>query len=84
MTVVELKEFIYKENKIEFILDEIGCGHITYHPTKDYYSCSNCNGDNKNAINIIILDLISLPHLVISENSYNFAVCKNSKKSFNA
>lgn len=52
MTVVELKEFIYKENKIEFILDEIGCGHITYHPTKDYYSCSNCNGDNKNAINI--------------------------------
>lgn len=52
MTVIELKEYIYSNGKIEFILNEIGCGHIVYHPNKEYYSCSNCNGDNKNAINI--------------------------------
>ena len=52
MTVLELKKYIFQEGKIEFILNEIGCGHIVYHPTKEYYSCSNCNGDNKTAINI--------------------------------
>ena len=52
MTVLELKKYIFHEGKIEFILNEIGCGHIVYHPTKEYYSCSNCNGDNKTAINI--------------------------------
>ena len=52
MTVLELKKYIFQEGKIEFILNEIGCGHIVYHPNKEYYSCSNCNGDNKTAINI--------------------------------
>lgn len=52
MTVIELKEWIYSNGKIEFILNEIGCGHIVYHPSKEYYSCSNCNGDNKGAVNI--------------------------------
>lgn len=52
MTVIELKEYIYDNGKIEFILNEIGCGHIVYHPISDYYSCSNCNGDRKDAINI--------------------------------
>lgn len=52
MTVLELKKYIFQEGKIEFILNEIGCGHIQYHPIKEYYSCSNCDGDNKTAINI--------------------------------
>lgn len=52
MTVIELKEYIYSQHKIEFVLNEIGCGHIVYHQNKEYYSCSNCNGDNKTAINI--------------------------------
>jgi len=52
MDIHSLKEYIYSNNKIEFILNEIGCSHIVYHPNKEYYSCSNCNGDNKGAINI--------------------------------
>ena len=52
MTVIELKEWIYSNGKIEFILNEIGCGHIIYHPSKEYYSCSNCDGDNKGAVNV--------------------------------
>ena len=52
MTISELKEYIYKESKIEYILQEIGCKHIVYHPNKSYYSCSNYNGDNQNAVNV--------------------------------
>ena len=52
MTVNELKEYIYENNKIEYILNEIGCHSITYHPNKEFYSCGNYNGDNKGAINI--------------------------------
>ena len=52
MVVTELKKYIYENKKIPFVLNEIGCGHIVYHPGKDYYSCSNCDGDNKTAVNI--------------------------------
>ena len=52
MTVAELKQYIYKENKIEYVLNEIGCGHIKYHQNKEYFSASNYNGDNKNAVNV--------------------------------
>ena len=52
MTISELKEYIYEQKKIEYVLKEIGCHDITYHPIKEYYSCANYNGDNKNAINV--------------------------------
>jgi DNA primase len=50
LDVVGLKEYIYKENKIEYILEQIGCHSIKYHPGKDYFSCANYNGDNSGAI----------------------------------
>lgn len=52
MTVLELKRYIFDNNRIEYILERIGCGHIKYHSRKGYYSCSNKNGDNRGAINI--------------------------------
>ena len=52
MTISELKEHIYNERKIEYVLEEIGCHNIVYHPNKDFYSCGNYNGDNKGAINV--------------------------------
>jgi len=52
MTISELKEYIFENNKIEYILVEIGCGNIVYHPNKEYYSCSNFDGDNPSAINV--------------------------------
>lgn len=52
MDTISLKKYIYENNKIEFILNEIGCNHIKYHPNKEYYSCSNYNGDNQSAINV--------------------------------
>lgn len=52
MTISELKEYIYKEGKIQYVLEEIGCHSIAYHPNKEFYSCGNYNGDNKGAINV--------------------------------
>lgn len=52
MTITELKKYIYTENKIEFILQQIGCHSIKYHNSKDYYTCANYNGDNQSAIRI--------------------------------
>lgn len=52
MTISELKEYIYNEQKIEYVLEEIGCHSIVYHPIKAFYSCGNYNGDNKGAINV--------------------------------
>ena len=52
MTISELKEYIYNERKIEYVLEQIGCHNIVYHPNKDFYSCGNYNGDNKGAINV--------------------------------
>lgn len=55
MTALELKAFIFKNQKISFILEKIGCSNIVYHSSKDYYSCSNARGgdcNNPAAINI--------------------------------
>lgn len=57
MVVSDLKEYIYKNSKIEFILEQIGCHSIKYHPHKEYYSCANIenqdgDGNNPTAINI--------------------------------
>lgn len=52
MDTTSLKEYIFENNKIEYILDKIGCHNIKYHPNKEYYSCGNCDGDNPSAVNI--------------------------------
>lgn len=52
MDTISLKKYIYDNDKIEYVLGEIGCGHIQYHSNKEYFSCSNHNGDNQNAINV--------------------------------
>lgn len=52
MTVIELKQYIYNNKKIEYILKEIGCHSINYHDNKEYYSCGNYNGDNPTAVNV--------------------------------
>lgn len=52
MLVLELKNYIYKQNKIEYVLNSLGCTHIKYHKEKEYYSCAHADGDNNNAVNI--------------------------------
>lgn len=49
MEVKTLKKYIYENNKVEYILEQIGCHNIKWH-SKGYWTCSNYDGDNKQAI----------------------------------
>ena len=52
MTISELKEYIYREQKIKYILEEIGCHDIKYNSQKEYYSAAHPDGDNPQGVNI--------------------------------
>lgn len=54
MTSIELKEFIYKQNKIEYILEDLGCRQIVFHPQKEYYSATQPNRNSDNKMGVII------------------------------
>lgn len=47
-----LKQYIFENELVEKVLEEIGCEHIKYHRNKGYWSCTNPDGDNKFAVNI--------------------------------
>jgi DNA primase len=46
MTISELKQYIYENNKIEYILNEIGCHEVKYNNQKEYWSACQPDGDN--------------------------------------
>lgn len=52
MLVNELKEYIFNNEKIEYILEQIGCTQIVYHSNYDYYSSCQADGDNEQGVNI--------------------------------
>lgn len=52
MDTISLKKYIFENEKIEFVLEKIGCHHITYHSNKEFWSCGNHDGDNIGAINV--------------------------------
>ena len=52
MDAASLKEYIFNNNKVEFVLDKIGCKSIKYHSSKNFYSAANYNGDNTGAVNV--------------------------------
>ena len=52
MTINELKEYIYNENKIEYILKQLGCHEVKYNEQKEYWSATHPDGDNPMGINI--------------------------------
>ena len=54
MVASDLKEQIINNEYVEQILEELGCNHIVNH--RDYITCSNPDGDNKQAIVIYLND----------------------------
>lgn len=52
MDTTSLKEYIFNNNKVGFVLDKIGCKSIKYHSSKNFYSATNYNGDNTGAVNV--------------------------------
>lgn len=60
MDTISLKKYIRKNDKVEFILEQIGCKNIKYHPYKEYYSCANKDGDNNSAVNVYNNDYLGV------------------------
>ena len=54
MLASELKEYILDNSYVEQILEEIGCHSIVNH--RDYITCANKTGDNKQAIVVYLND----------------------------
>ncbi len=52
MTISELKEYIYNQNKIEYILKQLGCHEIKYNEQRQTYSATFPDGDNPQGVNI--------------------------------
>lgn len=52
MTINELKKYIYEQNKIQDILEELGCHEIKYNEQRQAYSACHPDGDNPQGINI--------------------------------
>ena len=52
MTSDKLKEYIYENNKIEYILENLGCHNIKFNELKGYYSATQPDGDNLQGVNI--------------------------------
>ena len=52
MTISELKEYIYENKKIDFVLENLNCHNICYHEKNDYYSAAFPDGDNLQGVNI--------------------------------
>lgn len=46
MTISELKEYIYEQKKIEYILKELGCHDVKYNTQKEYFTAAQPDGDN--------------------------------------
>lgn len=51
-STVELKEYIYENEKIEYILESLGCHNIKFNKDKNYYSAAQPDGDNPQGVNI--------------------------------
>ena len=52
MTISELKQYIYENSKIEYILEDLGCTGIKYNVQKEYWSAAQPDGDNPQGVYI--------------------------------
>lgn len=52
MDAATLKKYIFDHELVESILESIGCHHIRYMESKDYFVCANHDGDNPTAVNV--------------------------------
>ena len=52
MTISELKKYIWENEKIEYILEQLNCHEIKYNVQKEYWSAAQPDGDNPQGVNI--------------------------------
>ena len=83
MLVTEIKQYVYKNKKIPFVLENLGCHNIKYHPTKEYYSASFKDGDNPNGINIRNNEYLGFRAWFVSSYSDKYIVYGGNRYGFN-
>lgn len=68
MTALELKKFILENNKIEYILEDLGCRNIVFHPTKNYFSATQPDKEADNPMGVVIKNCSNLNYYSYSRN----------------
>lgn len=66
MEVTALKKYIHEENKVEYILEQLGCHNIKHNESKGYYSAAHKDGDNPSGV--VINDNQYLNYISYSRN----------------
>ena len=88
MTSIELKQFIYDNNRIEYILENLGCTNIVLHPeTSNHsatYSARQPDGDNDGGVIIKACPNLNYysysRHIHIEDNKDIFNLIQDIKK----
>lgn len=68
MTVLELKKYILDNQKIEYILENLGCRNIVFHPIKDYFSATQPSINSDNPMGVVIKNNSNLNYYSYSHN----------------
>ena len=66
MTAIELKEYVRNNDKIEYILNDLGCTKIVFHPEKEFYSA--CQPDGNNSMGVVVKKCKDLNYYSYSRN----------------
>jgi DNA primase len=85
MDIKLLKTYIFENNKIEDILQEIGCHSIKFHSSNGYWTCGNPDGDNRQAIIVYSnenLNCINYTRNIGTPSDLLTLVCYNKQLSF--
>lgn len=85
MTSIELKEYLLEDkSRIEYILEQLGCRSIEFHPAKNYYSATQPDGDNKMGVIIKCTEYLNYYSysrgIDIDESKDIFYLIQESKK----
>ena len=47
-----IKEYIFNNNKVEYVLEQLGMHHIKWHNGEEYITCGMPDGDNPNSTTV--------------------------------
>jgi DNA primase len=84
LDIHQLKNYIFENQKVPDILQEIGCHHIKFH-SSNYWTCGNINGDNQQTITIYnneILNCINYTRDIGNPSDLISLICYNKQLSF--
>ena len=52
MEAKTIKEYIFNNNKVEYVLEQLGMHHIKWHSGEEYITCGMPDGDNPNSTTV--------------------------------